>query len=111
MSDSEASTRPPPIVGDFTVLEHLTTLEAETLEPPPLEPLADPETLPPLDVAITALFMKYTSITNPMQLLSLYSFVLPLHQKDGGERCSGSSNTDSSNIATPYGKLPLVVLV
>ena len=78
MSDSEASTRPPPTVGDFTVLENLTALEAETFEPPPLEPLADPETVPPLDVAITAVFMKYTSITDPMQLHPLYSFVLLL---------------------------------
>ena len=71
MSDSEASTRPPSTVGVFTVLEHLSTLEAETFEPPPLEPLADPETLPPLDVAITAVFMKYTSVTDPMQLLHI----------------------------------------
>ena len=48
MSDSEASTRPPSTVGDFTVLEHLTTLEADTLEPLPLDPPADPETLLPL---------------------------------------------------------------
>ena len=111
MSDSAASTRAPSTVGDFIVLENLTALEAEAFEPPPQEPLADPETLPPLDVAITAVFMKYTSITNPMQLLSLYSFLSILHQKDGGKRCSGSSNTDSSSIATPYGKLPLVVPV
>ena len=46
-SDSETSTRPPSTVGDFLVLEHLTTLEADTLEPLPLELPADPETLLP----------------------------------------------------------------
>ena len=71
MSDSAASTRAPSTVGDFIVLENLTALEVETLEPPQLEPLADPETVPPLDVAITAVFMKYTSITDPMQLLHI----------------------------------------
>ena len=111
MLDSAASTRAPSTVGDFIVHENLSEFEADILESTALALPADPETLPPLDVAIIALFMKYTSTTDPMQLLSLYSFVLPLHQKDGGERCSGSSNTDSSNIATPYGKLPLVVLV
>ena len=78
MSDFAASTRAPSTVGDFTVHENLTELEAETLEPTPLEPPADPETLPPLDVAIIALFMKYTSITDPMHLHPLYSFVLLL---------------------------------
>ena len=111
MSDSAAFAHASSSVGDLAVHEDLSEFEAEILESTALAPPADPETLPPLDVAITALFMKYTSITDPMQLLSLYSFVLLLHQKDGGERCSGSSNTDSSSIATPYGKLPLVVLV
>ena len=31
MSDSDASTRPPSTVGDFAVLEDLTTLESERL--------------------------------------------------------------------------------
>ena len=69
MSDSERSTRPPSAVGDFFALENLTAAEAETSQPPPLEPLSDPVTLPPPDVAITAVFMKYTSITDRTQLL------------------------------------------
>ena len=47
-SDSETSTRPPSTVGDFPVLEHLATLEADTLEPLPLDPPADSEALLPL---------------------------------------------------------------
>ena len=49
MSDSERSTRPPSAVGDFSVPENLTAVEAETPQPPPLEPLSDPVPLPPPD--------------------------------------------------------------
>ena len=111
MSDSAASTRAPSTVGDLFVHEDLSEFEAEILESTALAPPANPETLPPLDVATIALFMKYTSITDPMQLHSFYSFVLLLYHKDCGEGHSGSSKTASSNIATPYGQLPLVVLV
>ena len=54
LSDSETSTRPPSTVGDFPVLEHLTTLEADTLEPLPLDPPSDPETLLPFGRFSTA---------------------------------------------------------
>ena len=48
LSDSQASSRLLSTVRDFTVLEHMTTLEADTLGPLALEPPADSETLPPL---------------------------------------------------------------
>ena len=111
MSNSAAFARASSSVGDLAAHEDLSEFEAENLESTALAPPANPETLPPLDVAIIALFMKYTSITDPMQLHSLYSFVLLLYHKDGGERHSGSSKTASSNMATPYGQLPVVVLV
>ena len=81
MSDSERSIRPPSVVGDFSVLENLTAVEAETPQPPPLEPLSGHVTLPPPGVAITAVFMKYTSVTDPMQLL----LILPVSVTSSSE--------------------------
>ena len=111
MSDSVAFAHASSSVGDLAVHEDLLEVEAEIFESTALAPPANPETLPPQDVAIIALFMKYTPITNPMQLHSFHSFVLLLYHKDGGEGHSGSFKTASSNIATPYGQLPLVVLL
>ena len=78
MSDSVAFAHASSSVGDLAVHEDLSEFEAEIFESTALAPPANPETLPPQDVAIIALFMKYTSITDPMQLHPLYSFVLPL---------------------------------
>ena len=78
MSPSAAFEHASSSVGDVAAHEDLPIFEADNLESTALALPANPETLPTLNVAIIALFMKYTSITDPMQLHPLYSFVLPL---------------------------------
>ena len=66
MSPSAAFEHASSSVGDLAAHEDLSNFEADNLESTALAPPANPETLPPLNVAIIALFMKYASITDPM---------------------------------------------
>ena len=66
MSPSAAFERASSSVGDVAAHEDLPIFEADNLESTALAPLANPETLPTLYVAIIGLFTKYASITDPM---------------------------------------------